>query len=177
MEGCGRCDADIINACSRCLQQQQCEGLSGHALLRHSHSLIDRRRPWSAESAAAGACARDAGGRWRRGSSSKRLPPAHRRPRPLPPLAHLHQHQPTQAASNRRLFWACARLTPQLSIRVTGFARAAIRVLSACPKVEQRPLATGAGVLLLCSGCWCGAAAGKGHTRDRPTTLPQHAPV
>lgn len=29
---------------------------------------------------------------------------------------------------NRRLFWACARLTPQLSIRVTGFARAAIRL-------------------------------------------------
>ena len=23
LEGCGRCDADIINACSRCLQQQQ----------------------------------------------------------------------------------------------------------------------------------------------------------
>lgn len=88
--------------CSRCLQQR--EGLKAQAAqrartskLRHSnpghhrhYSLIDRRRPWSAESAAAGACARNAGGRARRGTSSTasstRLPPAHRR---RPPLAHL----------------------------------------------------------------------------------------
>ena len=37
-----------------------------------------------------------------------------------------------QAASNRRLFWACARLTPQLSIRVTGFACTAIRLTNSC---------------------------------------------
>ena len=56
-----------------------------------------------------------------------------------------------QAAPSRRLFWACARPTPQLSIRVIGFARAAIRLTrpqtlaqsrrsqawQTCPKVEQ----------------------------------------
>lgn len=121
LEGCGRCDADIINAavgvCSS-VKGSRLKLLSGHArtnkLLRHStpghhrhYSLIDRRRPWSAESAAAGACARNAGGCARRGTSStassqQQTPSRAQTTTTTCPLAHLptctslprqHQHQ------------------------------------------------------------------------------------
>lgn len=81
---------------------------------------------------AAGRRARNAGGRARWAVLLRRL--SHTRAQTSTPRSQHHQIA--------RLFWACARPTPQLSIRVTGFARAAIRLTTAwrdclVPKLER----------------------------------------